>query len=243
MADSNINVYKAWDLNTRLFHWVNFLCVIMLSILGLIMLNKGAIGISGREAGVGLKALHVTIGYVFTTNLIIRIIWGFLGDRHSRWSAMLPGKNFGKELAAYKASVASGKPQTFIGHNPKGRISVLVLMTVFIVMMVTGLIRAGTDIYYPPLGQYFARQVAAEGVSPADIQPYDKTGTDAEKLAELQEFKKPIGTTHIYGAYFLWLLILVHLVAVIRADAGGQGTLISSMFTGKKHLPREPEDR
>ncbi|MCP4048487.1 MAG: cytochrome b/b6 domain-containing protein [Gammaproteobacteria bacterium] len=242
MTDSNINVYKAWDLNTRLFHWINFLCVIVLSILGLIMLNKGAIGISGREAGIGLKVLHVMVGYVFTANLIIRLIWGLLSDGHSRWSTLLPGKNFRKELASYKASVAAGRPQTFVGHNPKGRISVLVMVTVLIIIMMTGLIRAGTDIYYPPLGQYFASQVAAEGISPSEILPYDKTGTDAKKLAELKDFKKPIGTVHIYGAYFLWLLILVHLIAVIRADSGGQGTLISSMFTGKKHLLRKPED-
>lgn len=242
MTDSNIKTYKAWDLNTRLFHWINFLCVIVLSILGLIMLNKGAIGISGREASIGLKTLHVIIGYVFVTNLVIRIMWGFISEPQSRWSTLLPGKGFKKELASYKASIAGGKPQTFIGHNPKGRISVLIMVTMFIIMTVTGIIRAGTDIYYPPLGQYFAGQVAAEGVSAADIQPYDKTGTDPEKLSELGEFKKPIGTIHIYGAYFLWFLILVHLIAVIRADAGGQGTLISSMFTGKKHLPREPED-
>ena len=242
MTDSKINIYKAWDLNTRLFHWINFLCVIVLSILGLIMLNKSAIGISGREAGIGLKELHVTVGYVLATNLIIRIIWGFVSGRHSRWSALFPGKNFRKELASYQASLATDKPQTFVGHNPKGRLSVILLMTVLIVMMTTGLIRAGTDIYYPPFGQYFAIQVAAEGTSPSEIRPYDKTGTDAEKLAELQEFKKPIGAIHVYGAYVLWLLILVHLIAVIRADASGQGTLISSMFTGKKHLPREPED-
>lgn len=242
MTDRKTDIYTAWDINTRLFHWINFLCVIVLSILGLIMLNKGAIGISGREAGIGLKALHVTVGYVFTTNLLIRIIWGFVSGHHSRWSTSIPGKNFHKELASYRASLATGKPQTFIGHNPIGRLSVILLMTVLIVIMTTGLIRAGTDIYYPPFGQYFASQVAAEGVSPLEIQPYDKTGTDAEKMTELQNFKKPFGTIHVYGVYFLWFLILVHLVAVIRADAKGEGTLISSMFTGKKHLPREPED-
>ena len=82
------------------------------------MLNKGAIGISGREAGIGLKALHVTVGYVFTTNLLIRIIWGFVSGHHSRWSTSIPGKNFSKELASYRASLATGKPQTFIGHTP-----------------------------------------------------------------------------------------------------------------------------
>jgi len=242
MTDSDINIYKAWDLNTRLFHWINFLCVFLLSILGLIMLNKGSIGISGREAGIGLKELHVVVGYVFATNLIIRIIWGFVSDRHSHWSTLIPGKNFRKELASYKASLATDKPQTFIGHNPVGRLSVLLMMTLFVVLMTTGLIRAGTDIYYPPFGQYFAMKVAAEGVSPSEILPYDKTNTDAEKLAELQDFKKPIGTIHIYTAYFLWLLIVIHLVAVIGADSKGQGTLISAMFTGKKHLPGKPED-
>lgn len=242
MTNNNIGIYTAWDINTRLFHWINFLCVVVLSVLGLIMLNKGAIGISGTEAGIGLKALHVTVGYVFATNLIIRIIWGFISGPHSRWSTMLPGKNFKAELNGYRASLAAGEPQTFVGHNPKARIFVLFVMILLTVIMMTGLIRAGTDIYYPPFGQHFAASVAAEGVSPSDIKPYDETGTNPEKLAELKAFKGPFGEIHVYGVYLLWLLILVHLTAVIRADADGHGTLISSMFTGKKHLPRKPED-
>ena len=109
-------------------------------------------------------------------------------------------------------------------------------------MTVTGLIRAGTDIYFPPFGGIAFNPVAAEGVPLSQIKPYDKTGTDPEKLAELQAFKKPIGTIHVYTAYVLWFLILVHLLAVIRSETGGGGTLISAMFTGKKHLPRKPED-
>jgi Ni/Fe-hydrogenase 1 B-type cytochrome subunit len=243
MTDSNYSVYSAWDINTRLFHWVNFICVIVLSILGLIMLNKGSIGISGNEASIGLKALHVTIGYVFATNLMIRIIWGFIGPRHSHFGSLLPGKNFKSELSRYQASLKTAEPQTYIGHNPKGRLSVLLFLALMVVIMTTGLIRAGTDIYYPPFGHLFASQVAAEGVAAEDIKPYDDTGTDAEKLAALKEFKKPWGSVHIYSVYLLWFLILLHLVAVTRADAGGQGTLISSMFTGKKHLPRTPEDQ
>ena len=243
MTDNRINVYKAWDIPTRLFHWINFLCVITLSFLGLVMLNKSAIGISGNEARIGLKILHVTVGYVFAINLVVRLIWGFVGGRYSRWTTLFPGKNFKRELGAYKASIKSDSPQTFIGHNPKGRLSVLVLLLLLTVMMFTGMIRAGTDIYYPPFGHIFASQVAAEGISPSQIKPYDKTGTNADRLAELQALKKPFGMVHIYGAYILWLLILVHLVAVIRVETKGQGTLISAMFSGKKHLPREPEDQ
>lgn len=242
MSEDNIKVYKAWDINTRIFHWVNVLCVIVLSILGLIMLNKGALGISGREASIGLKALHVTVGYVFATNLIIRIIWGFIGPPLSTFSALLPGKHFKQQLAAFKASVKSGQPQTFVGHNPKARVFLLVMFLLLTSIMLTGMVRAGTDIYYPPFGEFMARYVAAEGVDASTIMPYDETDTNAEKLDKLKAFKGPFGTLHIYGAYLLWLLILVHLFNVIKADARGHGTLISAMFSGKKHLPRPPED-
>ena len=243
MTDSNFTVREAWDVPTRLFHWVNFLCIILLSIIGLIMLNKGAVGISGREAGIGLKTLHVIIGYIFAANLIIRIIWGFLESGYSRWSSLIPGKNYKQELSSYRASLKSGKPQTFIGHNPMGKLAVMAMLLLLTLMMFTGLIRAGTDIYAPPFGNIAATYVSAEGVSPYSIKPYDKTGTDADKLTKLQAFKKPFGVVHVYGAYLLWILILLHVVAVIRADSGGEGTLISAMFTGKKYLPREPEDQ
>lgn len=243
MSDSNTNVYQAWDLPTRLFHWINFVCIILLSILGLIMLNKGAIGISGNEAKIGLKVLHVSVGYVFAVNLVFRIIRGFIGGHYSRWRTLLPGKNFKAELKDYKAAKATGTPQTFVGHNPRGKLSVLVFLSLLTFMMVTGMIRAGTDIYYPPFGHFAASYVAEEGVSPATIKPYDETGTNADKMAELKAFKSPFGTTHIYGAYLLWLLVLVHVIAVIRVESTGAGTLVSSMFSGKKHLPRKPVDQ
>ena len=242
MSDTNIKVYKTWDINTRLFHWINVLCVIVLSILGLIMLNKGSLGISGSEASIGLKALHVTVGYVFATNLIIRIIWGFIGPPLSSFKSLLPGRNFKQELKAFNASEKAGQPQTFIGHNPKARVFLLFMFLLMTTIMVTGMVRAGTDIYYPPFGDFMAQYVAAEGVDAADIKPYDDTGTDPEKYAKLRAFKGPFGTVHIYGAYLLWFLILVHLFNVIRADARGHGTLISAMFSGKKHLPRPPVD-
>jgi cytochrome b len=242
MNTSTARLYQAWDLPTRLFHWINFLCVLTLSFLGLVMLNKGAIGISGTEASIGLKTLHVLVGYVFAANLLVRIAWGFIGAGYSRWSKLLPGKGIKQEVSDFKASVKSGQSQTFIGHNPKGRFSVIFMLLLLITMMVTGMVRAGTDIYYPPLGQIFASQVAAEGVSPSEIKPYDKTGTDADKLQKLQDFKGPFGEVHVYTAYILWLMILLHLVAVIRVELAGDGTLISAMFSGKKYLPREPSD-
>ena len=242
MIDKKITVHTSWDINTRVFHWVNVLCIFTLSFLGLIMLNKGSIGISGAEASIGLKTLHTIVGYIFAVNLIVRLIWGFVGGPRARFSTLLPGKGYRQEVKNYTVSIKAGQPRTFIGHNPKGRLSVLVMLLLFTVMMVTGMVRTGTDIYYPPFGYFAARYVAAEGVSVKDIKPYDNTGTDAAKMDRLKTFKKPYGTIHVYTAYVLWVLVLFHIIAVIRADAGGQGTLISAMFSGRKYLPRKPDD-
>lgn len=243
MSESKIKLYQAWNLPTRLFHWINFLCIFLLSILGLIMLNKGAIGISGTEASIGLKTIHVLVGYVFAVNLLIRLFLGFFGAGHSSWRSLVPGKNFRQEIKSYQASVKSGQVQTFIGHNPKGRLSVLVMLALMTLMMATGLTRAATDIYYPPFGIIAATYVAADGVPASQIKPYDKAGTNAERLAELQSFKEPVGSIHVYGAYVLWILILIHLIAVIRVEVAGEGSLVSAMISGKKYLPREPVDQ
>lgn len=242
MDGNTIKLYKAWDLPTRLFHWVNVLCILLLSILGLIMLNKAAMGISGTEASVGLKTTHVLVGYVFSLNLVIRFVLGFVGGHHSRWTTLFPGKDFKNELHAYQDSVKSGRPLTFIGHNPKGRLSVLVMLLLMTMMMATGLIRAATDIYYPPFGHLAAAYVAAQDTPPGDLKPYDETGTNPEKMAQLQAFKRPVGTIHLYGAYLFWLLIIVHITVVVRSENAGNGSLVSAMISGRKYLPREPVD-
>lgn len=242
MDDNIARPYLAWDLPTRVFHWVNFLCVMILSLLGLIMLNKGVFGISGTEASIGLKTAHVLVGYVFAANLLVRFAWAFLGNKQARWSGILPGKNFTKRLQTYKASAKTGQAQTFVGHSPDARLSISFMLLLLTIMLVTGMVRAGTDIYYPPLGGLFASQVAADGVAAKDIKPYDKTGTDPARLEKLQAFKRPFGQVHLYTAYVLWLMAVLHIAVIIRLDSRGDGTLISAMFSGRKFLPREPED-
>jgi len=111
-----------------------------------------------------------------------------------------------------------------------------------LVLAVTGLVRAGTDIYYPPFGSSVASYVAAEGVDPASLKPYDKSFVDAAKMKELGAFKGPFGEVHVYTAYFLMLLIVLHIAAVARAEISEGGSLVSAMISGRKTLSRDPED-
>jgi Ni/Fe-hydrogenase 1 B-type cytochrome subunit len=242
MDTSNLKAYRVWDLPTRLFHWINFTAVISLIFFGLVMLYKKELGITSVEAKIALKEVHVIIGYVFVLNLGFRILWGFIGNQYARWRAILPGTGFLQSVHDYKASLAAGNPQQFLGHNPLGRLAITVMLMLLIVMATSGLIRAGTDIYYPPFGAYVADYVAAPGTDPASLVPYDPAGTIAEKADRLNAFKKPFGLIHLYSAYILMLIIVIHITAVVYTEVREGGGIISAMFSGRKVLSGKPVD-
>jgi len=242
MTSANFQQYKVWDLPTRVFHWVNFTTIIGLIIMGLIMLFKKELGITGIDAKVGLKEVHVFIGYIFALNLLWRIIWGFIGNRYARWSNILPHKGFISIVQNYLRSVKSGDAQQYIGHNPLGRLAITFILLLLIILAATGLVRAGTDIYYPPFGSLVIDYIAEPGVDPDNILPYVAEGTDQDKVNSLKAFKRPFGKVHLYSSYVLMFMIVLHIFFVVRTEVKEGGSLISAMFTGKKILTKKPVD-
>ena len=242
MTKPQYQEFKVWDLPTRIFHWINFLTIIGLIIFGLIMLFKKEIGITGIEAKVGLKEIHVIIGYVFVLNFTWRIIWGFIGNKYARWKRLIPRNGFKDELRSYISSAKNGEPLQYTGHNPMGRLAIIFIFLLMTTMTVTGLVRASTDIYYPPFGSLVADYIAAPGTDPGSIQPYVSTGTDEDKVKILKAFKDPFGTIHIYTSYVLMFMIVLHIFFVVRAEIREGGSLITAMFTGKKVLTKKPVD-
>ncbi|RKZ66936.1 MAG: cytochrome b/b6 domain-containing protein [Gammaproteobacteria bacterium] len=234
--------YKAWDVATRVFHWVNFISIICLIFMGLIMLFKKELGITGIDAKVGLKEVHVLIGYIFVLNFAWRIIWGFIGNKYARWTTILPGKGFISLVRNYIRSVKSGESEQYIGHNPLGRLAISFILLLMFSMAVTGLVRAGTDIYYPPFGSLVTDYIAGPGTDPDSIKPYVADGTDKDKAASLKAFKGPFGKVHLYGSYVLMLMIVLHIFFVVRTEIREGGSLITAMFTGKKILEKKPVD-
>ena len=242
MMATKLKEYKVWDLPGRIFHWINFLSVISLIFFGMIMLYKKELGITSIDAKIGLKEVHVMIGYVFAVNLLWRIVWGFIGNKYAQWRNIFPGSGFVKTARDYMSSAANGDQLQYLGHNPLGRLALSFIIILLTVQMVTGLIRAGTDIYYPPFGSYVTDYIAAPGTNPEDIMPYNPEGTDEAKAKQLKSFKKPFGVVHLYVSYILMFMIVLHVFFVIRAEVKEGGGLISAMFTGKKVLKSKPVD-
>lgn len=234
--------YRVWDAPTRWFHWINVLSVLGLIGVGLVILFSKDLGI-GPDGKITLKTIHVIIGYVFVLNLLWRLVWGFFGNAHARWRAVLPGgPGYLRAVRAYAAAFMEGHPQAYVGHNPLGRLAVTVIFLLLIILAVTGLVRAGTDIYYPPFGGFVAEYVAKSGVDPETLAPYDVTMVDEAKFARLNAFKRPFGIVHKYGSYILIGMIVLHIAAVVITELREGGGIVSAMFTGRKVLTSEPVD-
>ncbi len=235
--------YPVWDVPVRLFHWVNVACVISLIAMGTVILCAKKLGLD-TDGKVLIKTVHVYVGYVFVINLAIRLVWGLVGNRFARWTSILPlGGGFVKKLKTYVAAQKAGKPQYYLGHNPKGVLAVIALFLVMMTMATTGLVLAGTDIYFPPFGAMIQEWVAAAGVNPADVVPYVKDNVDTEAFKEMRAFRKPFITLHYWTFFVVLGLIALHIGAVVYTEIKVGGGLVSAMFTGKKILPREPEDQ
>lgn len=145
-------------------------------------------------------------------------------------------------MRSYVASLRAGRPQQYLGHNPMGRLSVAVLFLLIFSQAITGLALAGTDLFYPPIGQWIAQWVAAPDVAPGSLQPYAPEMYDPAAYESMRSFRKPIVSVHLYSFYALIVMVVVHVTAVIVTELREEGNIISAMFTGRKSMKGLPVD-
>ena len=231
---SQIRRHHVWDATTRWFHWINVFCVAGLAAIGIVIMNAGGLDIS-NAGKVTLKTAHVWIGYVFSLNLLWRLIWAFIGGPHARWRAILPGgRGYGRALSEYLGAFFSGRPVTYLGHNPAGRLAVSLLLLLLVVQALTGLFLAGTDLFYPPIGPWIAQWVAAPGTNPADLLPYAPQMYAPEAYEAMRAWRAPIIELHEINFFILGAMIVLHIAAVVITEIRERSGLISAMFSGEK---------
>jgi len=239
---SELKSYAVWDASTRWFHWINALCVIGLAGVGFLILNAGDLDVSNAGKAT-LKTIHVWIGYVLALNLLWRIVWAFLGNRYARWRSIFPGgKGYLHAVRSYVAAFIAGHPEPYLGHNPVARLAVAGLFLLVSILAVTGLVLAGTDLFYPPIGYWIAQWVAAPGVAPGTLLPYSPEMYDAAAYADMRAFRKPFAIVHVYSFYALSVLVVLHVAAVVVTEVKEGGSIISAMFTGRKIISGHPVD-
>lgn len=113
-----LNAQPVWDRFVRVFHWLLVSCVTF----NYFVLNDG-------------KTTHQIVGYMAVTLVVSRIVWGFIGSHHARFSDFFPTPS---RLAHHVRQVRSGDHAAIQGHNPIGALMMLALMATVLALGTTG---------------------------------------------------------------------------------------------------------
>lgn len=125
---SSVTIH-VWDLPLRLFHWLLVLTV--------------AFSIVSGELGGNLIDWHGRAGVLVLGLLVFRIVWGFIGTVHARFSSFFP-------TPARVWAYLKGQWQGY-GHNPLGALSVIALLAVLAGVVGTGLFANDDIAFHGPL--------------------------------------------------------------------------------------------
>jgi cytochrome b len=135
-----------WDLPLRLFHWL-LVISLLASWYTAEQSSKGEfIELFGKQYG--YAEVHFWLGYWALGLICFRILWGFVGPRHARFSNFVPGP---RRFFAYASKFLRRDSPHAVGHNPMGAVMVLVMLLMVGAQAVTGLFLVdNTDIFSAP---------------------------------------------------------------------------------------------
>lgn len=111
---------RVWDLPLRLFHWTLVVAV--------------AIAFLSAEENSTLNDWHVLSGWIAAVLIVFRLVWGFVGGEHSRFSDFIRPSRIPDHLSG----LVSGRKEAGLGHNPLGALAVVVLLALTAVTVWTG---------------------------------------------------------------------------------------------------------
>ncbi len=186
MRDTN-DTY-VWDPLVRMFHW-----------------SLVAAFIVAYVTEDDMTTLHVYAGYLIAGLLVFRVIWGFIGPRHARFSDFVYTP---AEVLGYLKDMASGHPARYLGHNPAGGVMIVLLLVSLVVTVITGLLVLGGE--------------AGTGVLASTLAV--SNGEGGEAWEEVHEF---------FSNFTLFLAAL-HVAGVILGSRLHGENLVRAMVTGKK---------
>lgn len=177
-----------WDIPTRLCHWLM------------------ALNVFACWATIELleeMQWHFYAGYSLLTLVIFRIIWGFIGTRYARFKHFIYPAS---ETLDYAKNITQRHSQTYLGHNPIGSLSALLMLLALLVQTITGLFNSD-DYFFGPLNSLVKHNVSTL-----------------------------LGTVHEINFEILEIIIAVHIAAIIFYRLYKKQKLSSAMLHGKKEL-------
>ena len=211
-----------WEMPVRIYHWINALCIVVLSITGYMIgdplsITKGTEAYFNYWFG-NVRFIHFVAAFLFFFNFVFRTYWGFSGNEFSRWYNFIPLKRsqWQEILDVIKVDVlqVTHKKINSIGHNSLASFVYFITFLIFLVQCLTG------------FGMYSAMSTSALPKLFAWIVPF--LGGDMH-VRQLH---------HILMWGFI-LFAMVHMYLVFYHDYIERTGVTSSMIGGWKFVEEE----
>jgi len=125
--DDTVRNTQVWDVTIRLFHWLLVVAFVITWM-----------------TGDDFEDLHQIAGYLIVGLLVVRVVWGFAGTCHARFSDFVYPTSV---IASYLVDMARFRAKRYLGHNPAGGVMVIALLVLLIATSATGIMMT-TDAYW-----------------------------------------------------------------------------------------------
>lgn len=166
--------------------------------------------------------LHVWAGYVVGALVLARVVWGFMGPRHARFSDFVTDP---LTAIRYLGQLFVAHAKRYIGHSPAGGAMVIALLAFLAATVATGLVRYAEEKGAGPLAPFYGQ---------ASTIATSQAVEDDEGLRGEREGESLLGEAHEVLANITLGLVIFHILGVFLASLVHHENLIKAMVTGCK---------
>jgi len=118
VVTNSLGRIRVWDMPVRVFHWSLVSCFAVAYL-------TAEIHVENSDISTGLDSLHQLAGYAALGLIGFRVIWGFVGSIHARFTDFVQRPS---RLFAYLRLLMRGYEPRYLGHNPAAAVMILFLM-------------------------------------------------------------------------------------------------------------------